>query len=46
MKYSSPELVVIGHAEAIVMGTPFEADDHVGSIGTQPMTGFALGLDD
>lgn len=46
MKYSSPELVLIGRAEVLVMGAPFESDDHVGSIDTQPMTGFALGLDD
>lgn len=46
MNYSSPELVVIGRADVVVMGRPGQANDHVGSLDTKPIMGFALGLDD
>ena len=46
MEYSSPELVVIGRAEALVLGEPGGANDHVGSLITQPPVGIMLGLDD
>lgn len=46
MKYSAPELVVIGRADVVVMGRRGDTFDHVGSGETQPIMGFALGLDD
>lgn len=46
MKYASPELVVIGRAETVVMGVKGLPTDNATSIDTQAMTGFALGLDD
>jgi len=46
MEYSSPELVVIGRAEVLVLGEPGGTDDHVGSLITRPPMGLALGLDD
>ena len=46
MEYSSPELVVVGRAEVVVLGTPNDVNDHIGSLFTQPLMGVALGLDD
>jgi hypothetical protein len=45
MNYSSPELVVLGRADLLVLGDIEGFDDHVGSL-TQPPMGIALGLDD
>ena len=45
MEYSSPELVVIGRAEVVVLGSTEGANDHAGSQ-TLPMLGVPLGLDD
>jgi hypothetical protein len=45
MEYSSPELVVIGRAEVLVLGGNIGANDHVGSL-TEPLAGVPLGLDD
>jgi hypothetical protein len=45
MEYSSPELVVIGRAEVLVLGDIPGENDHVGSLTRLPM-GIALGLDD
>jgi len=46
MEYATPELVVIGRAESLVLGVPDGANDHIGSLFTQPDCGIALGLDD
>ena len=46
MLYSSPELVVIGRAEVLVLGVFGGPDDHCGSLITQPAVGITLGLDD
>lgn len=46
MAYESPELVVMGRADVLVLGTIWPGrDDHSGSL-SKPETGFALGLDD
>ncbi len=45
MQYLTPELVVIGRAEVLVLGDIEGFNDHVGSL-TQPPMGIALGLDD
>lgn len=46
MMYASPELVVIGRADVLVLGSDItgvnDAPDHL----TKPSMGFALGLDD
>jgi hypothetical protein len=46
MEYSSPELVVVGRAEVVVLGEPEGALDHMGSTDTQPPAGVTLGFDD
>jgi hypothetical protein len=46
MQYTSPELVVIGRAEVLVLGEFGGPNDNVGSLITQPAAGIALGLDD
>jgi hypothetical protein len=46
MEYSSPELVVVGRAEVLVLGGDPGVNDHLGSLFTQPIMGIALGLDD
>jgi hypothetical protein len=46
MVYSSPELVVIGRAEVLVLGILGGSEDNPGSTLTQPPMGVALGLDD
>lgn len=43
--YSSPELVVIGPAELVVLGPEIGAGDHVGSL-TELPAGIVPGLDD
>jgi hypothetical protein len=45
MVYSSPELVVIGRAEVLVLGEPGGLEDNPGSL-TRPPMGITLGLDD
>jgi len=45
MEYSSPELVVIGHAEELVLGPIPGLDDNPGDP-NQPVGGLVLGLDD
>jgi hypothetical protein len=45
MTYSSPELVVLGRADLLVLGDIDGFNDHVGSLTQAPM-GIALGLDD
>ncbi len=45
MKYSSPELVVVGRAEVLVLGGQPGGEDHPGAE-THDMLGLPLGLDD
>ena len=45
MLYSSPELVVLGRAETIVLGDIRGFEDNPGSL-TQLSVGLAAGLDD
>jgi hypothetical protein len=46
MLYSSPELVVIGRADVIVLGTNIPGlNDRFDSL-TKPVMGLTLGLDD
>lgn len=46
MTYASPELVVVGRAEVLVLGTSLPGMwDSPGSV-TRPESGLALGLDD
>lgn len=46
MEYSTPELVLLGTASAIVLGgEPGDLDNAVSET-SQPPMGFALGLDD
>jgi hypothetical protein len=46
MKYSTPELVVIGAASALVQGVPPGILDRGSSSTSQPAAGTLLGLDD
>ena len=46
MKYSTPELVVLGSAAALVLGDVEGRLDNVATFMTQPPAGVALGLDD
>lgn len=46
MQYSTPELVVLGSAAALVLGGDTGLFDNGTSERTQPMAGVALGLDD
>jgi hypothetical protein len=46
MEYSSPELIVIGRAEVVVLGEPGGPNDNVGSLFTKPIMGVELGLDE
>lgn len=46
MQYSSPELVVVGRAEVLVLGEFGGPYDNPESLITRPVGGFALGLDD
>ncbi|HEY0875791.1 MAG TPA: hypothetical protein VGD94_20105 [Vicinamibacterales bacterium] len=45
MRYSAPELVVVGSASVLVLGGDFGELDNPGSETSKPMTGVALGLD-
>ena len=46
MRYSTPELVVLGPASVLVLGGDIGYLDNGSSQTSQPMTGAALGLDD
>ena len=46
MRYSTPELVVLGPASALVLGGIRGMFDNEVSLTTQPVLGVALGLDD
>ena len=46
MKYSTPELVVLGPAAALVLGDVEGRLDNVATFMTRPPAGVALGLDD
>ena len=46
MKYSTPELVVLGTTSVLVLGGEPGAFDNDVSETSQPMAGVALGLDD
>lgn len=46
MKYSTPELVVLGSASVLVLGGDPGRLDNMSTLVTQPLLGVALGLDD
>jgi hypothetical protein len=46
MKYSTPELVVLGPAAVLVLGDIEGHLDNMVTFKTQPSVGIALGLDD
>jgi hypothetical protein len=46
MKYSTPELIVLGPAAMLVLGVPIGDEDSTGEPNQQPMDGIATGLDD
>jgi hypothetical protein len=46
MKYSTPELVVLGSAAVLVLGSIEGRLDNVTTFMTRPPAGVALGLDD
>jgi len=47
MKYSTPELIVLGSASVLVLGGEIGRFDHADPLEvTQPAMGVALGLDD
>ena len=46
MKYSTPELVLLGSASALVQGPEDGELDNGGSGQTKPVAGIALGLED
>ncbi|HWF86817.1 MAG TPA: hypothetical protein VG222_18290 [Vicinamibacterales bacterium] len=46
MEYSTPELVVLGSASALVLGDGIGGDDNGMSGVTKPPMGIVLGLDD
>ena len=46
MKYSTPELVVVGTATALVLGDVEGRLDNVSTFMTRPPAGVALGLDE
>lgn len=46
MRYSTPELVVLGPASVLVLGGDHGLFDNGTSQTSQPMAGVALGLDD
>jgi hypothetical protein len=46
MRYSTPELVVLGPASVLVLGGEYGLFDNGTSHSSQPMTGCVLGLDD
>jgi hypothetical protein len=47
MRYEAPELVVLGPAPIVVLGTDIPGeDDNASSVTSRPEPGIALGLDD
>lgn len=46
MRYSTPELIVVGAAASLVQGIPGGYFDNEVSETSRPAEGFALGLDD
>ena len=46
MRYSTPELIVLGRASVLVLGDIQGRHDNVMTLVTQPPAGVALGLDD
>jgi hypothetical protein len=46
MRYSTPELVVLGPASVLVLGGELGHLDNGSSQTSQPMTGLVLGLED
>jgi hypothetical protein len=46
MKYSTPELFVLGSASVLVLGGEEGRYDNVATFMTRPVVGVALGLDD
>lgn len=46
MRYSTPELIVLGPASALVLGDEINGDDNGASHVTKPPLGVVLGLDD
>ena len=46
MKYSTPELIVLGSASVLVLGDAVGRYDNVATLLTQPPMGVALGLDE
>lgn len=46
MKYSTPELVVLGTAAALVLGDMEGQFDNMSTFKTRPPAGVALGLDE
>jgi hypothetical protein len=46
MKYSTPELIVLGSAAALVLGDLEGRLDNVSTLMTRPSVGVALGLDE
>lgn len=46
MKYSTPELIVLGPATALVLGDERNGDDNGSTHATKPSLGIALGLDE
>jgi hypothetical protein len=46
MKYSTPELVVLGSAAVLVLGDIEGFMDNVSTLSTRPPIGVALGLDE
>ena len=46
MEYSSPELIVVGRAEALVLGGEPGIADNGSSQVSNPLAGIVLGLDD
>jgi hypothetical protein len=46
MKYTKPELFVIGPAAVLVQGGPEGRDDNTNGDKEKPMFGLVLGLDD
>ena len=46
MRYSTPELIVLGAAASLVQGIPGGQGDNDVSVKSRPADGIALGLDD
>ena len=46
MKYSTPEIVVLGSAAALILGDVEGHLDNVSTLMTRPPAGVALGLDE